>query len=140
MRIQHALFLLVAACTNTVAQHDHDIKLPPTPPGTPTGGTVPSGGFAFGQGAFHFIGSTVPGNADFVDAPLSDPNMQPPTLGTGDYNVTLDGTAYANTLSSESIIFDDGTGNPYLVVGGYYLYTGTDSQQHVDQVVVIVKQ
>lgn len=135
MRIHIASILLVAACTS--GHSGSDIKLPPMPT-NPNGGTVPGGAFMFGQGAFHFTGSTVPGNASFVGATLApDPSMPPPSLGTGTYNITLNGTTYTSNLQSESVVLDDGTGTSFLAVAGFNEYTGTDGQDHVDEVVVI---
>jgi hypothetical protein len=129
------VLVLVAACTNTSS--NHDIKLPPNV-GTPSGGSAPAG-FSLGQGAFHFIASTAPGTANYADAPVTAMSTPPTMFGTGNYNVTLSGTTYANAQDTSAITFDSG-GTSYLAVGGYHLYTGSSSQQYVDQVVVLVKQ
>jgi hypothetical protein len=136
MRIQHALFLVTAAaCTNQV---DHQIKLPPIHSGS---GTLQVGAFGFQPGSFHVIGDTVPGNASFVAAPLTDMNGQPPpSYGTGDYNITLSSINYTGSTQSMALAFSDPMAGDYLVVGAYREYTDGSGVDTVDQVVVIVKQ
>jgi hypothetical protein len=131
------LFVLAAACTSSPTHHE--IKLPPNV-GTPQGGNAPVGAFSFGQGPFHYIGNTVPGSASFVDAPVTPADVMPTSSGTGDYNVTLNTTSYAASLMSNGITLAADDGTKYAAVGGYHLYTGSDSQEHVDQVIVLVKQ
>jgi hypothetical protein len=132
MRTHHALLVFAAACTNNPTHPD--IKLPPNI-GIPQGGEAPPGAFPFGQGPFHYIGNTVPGNASFVDAPVTPADVMPTSSGTGNYSVTLNATTYAAPLLSNAMTL----GTDYVEVGGYHLYTGSDSQEHVDQVVVVVK-
>jgi hypothetical protein len=132
MRNSLALAFLLAACTGSDPGH---VNLPPNGgihPPPPQTGQVPTTAFSFGAGTYYIAGPATPGSFDVTSAPVVDPNQDPASYGTGDYNVALT-TTYSGALSSLAMPFDQ-----YLVFGGYNIYT-TAAGDQMDQVVAIVK-
>ncbi len=135
-----ACLLVAASCTGGGTDPAH-VNLPPHggihPPSTQSE-QVPTTAFSFGAGTYYIAGPANPGNFDVTSAPVTDPNTDPTSYGTGDYDVTIAPTDYTGALQSLAMPIDDGMGNSYLVFGGYNIYT-TAAGDQMDQVVAIVK-
>jgi len=134
MRNSLVLVFLLASCTGGGTDPAR-VNLPPhggIHPPSMQRGQVPTTAFSFGAGTYYIAGPASPGSFDVASAPVTDPNTDPTSYGTGDYNVALTAT-YSGALSSLAMPFDQ-----YLVFGGYNIYT-TAAGDQMDQVVAIVK-
>ncbi len=135
---------LTAACATNAGPTDQVV---PTPPehgirpiyNVPGGSAVAE--LLFGPGSsFMITGPTAPGTASFASAPVTEPESEPTSSGTGALQLTVDGQPYAApTLDSFTFLLDDPTAS-YLAMVGYAERPGPNASTLIDQVIVIVPQ